>query len=51
MNYVADSMYYSSRNKMLNVQYRDLLKPKKVDRRSGDEIVMDVMKQGGLRFE
>lgn len=51
MNYTADSLYYSAQEKRLSIRYNDLLKKKKVDNRSGDEIVKDVMERGGLRFE
>lgn len=30
--------------------YRELLKPQKVDLRSGDQIANDIIKQAGLRF-
>ena len=52
MNYVADSMFYSTQQKSLTERYSDIMKkPFKSDNRSGDEIVQDVMERGGLRFE
>lgn len=51
MNYTADTLYYGQRQKMLGIKYSELLKPRVIDNRSGDEIVKDVMKHGGLRFK
>lgn len=51
MNYTADSLHYIPENKSITLRYKDLIKPKVIDNRSADEIVLDVMLKGGLRFE
>ncbi len=48
--YVTKSLQVMPQNKYVSASYADLLKPKKMDNRSGDEIVADVMKRGGLKF-
>jgi hypothetical protein len=48
--YVTDSLFYQAQNQHLTARYVDLLN-KKVDNRSGDEIVLDVMSKAGLRFK
>lgn len=44
--YIADSLYYQGRNKVLTVRYADLFKSK--DERSGDEIAAEVIRAAGL---
>lgn len=44
--YIADSLYFQGRNKILTVRYADLFKPQ--DKRSGDEIAADIIRAAGL---
>lgn len=48
--YISDSLFYQAQNQRLTARYHDLLN-KKVDNRTGDEIVFDIMKNAGLRFK
>lgn len=48
--YVTKSLQIMPQNKYLSASYADLLNPKKMDTRSGDEIVADVVKRAGLKF-
>ena len=50
--YVTKSLQLAPQSKHLQVSYLDILNPQKikVDDRSGDEIVADVMKSAGLKF-
>ena len=49
--YISDTLYHQSRNEMLTMRYLDLLESKPKDARSGDEIVLDVIRNAGLRFK
>lgn len=49
--YVSKSLQLAPQGKWLTVSYMDILKPQKVDDRNGDEIVSDIMKRAGLKFE
>ena len=46
--YVTDSMFYQSDNKRLNTRYYDLIN-KKVETRSANEIISDVLNKAGLK--
>lgn len=46
--YITDSMYYKAQNKYITVRYYDLLQPKELDDRTGDEIAQDVINRLGL---
>ena len=48
--YVADSLYYSGQGKTLTQRYTDLLKPKKKDNRTAEQIANDVIKSIGLKM-
>ena len=48
--YVTDSLYFQGQNKYLNVRFSDLIKPKEVDERTGNEIALDVIRKLNLRF-
>lgn len=37
-------------NSYITTPFTDILKPKVVDKRTGEEIAMDVMKRAGLKF-
>jgi len=49
--YVTKTLQLIPQSKHLKCNYTDLLKPKKVDKRSGEEILIDVMRNAGLKFE
>lgn len=49
--YLTDSLYYQSEGKRLTTRYMDMIKPKPVDNRTGDEIAYDVIKRLGLKVE
>ena len=49
--YLTDSLFYQAQNQRLTTRYADLLKPVEVDDRDEDEIILDVMKNAGLRFK
>lgn len=48
--YIADSLYYQGHGKVLTTMYNDLIDPKPVDNRSGDEVAMDVINKLGLKY-
>lgn len=48
--YVTKSLQLAPQNKFMKKSYDELLKPHKVDTRSGDEIVADIIKSAGLKF-
>jgi hypothetical protein len=47
--FVTESLRLAPHGKFTKT-YRELLKPQEIDRRSGDQIVADVMKNAGLTF-
>lgn len=49
-NYVADILYWRGQGKTLTVTYDDILHPKPVDNRTGDEIAVDVITTLGLKL-
>lgn len=49
--YVADSLYYQAENKQLTKRYMDIIRPKPVDTRTGDEIALDVITRLGLKVD
>ena len=48
--YVTRSLQLAPQGSYITKQYMEMLKPQKVDNRSGDEIVADVFKNAGLSF-
>ena len=46
--YVTDSMFYQNDNKRLNIRYYDLIN-KKIETRSANEIISDVLNKAGLK--
>lgn len=48
--YVTKSLQLMPQNKYITASYQDVLTPKKIDTRSGDEIAIDIMKRAGLKF-
>lgn len=48
--YVTKSLSLIPQNRYLTTSYEDMIQPKKIDRRSGEEIAADVIKQAGLSF-
>lgn len=49
--YVTKSLQLIPQSKYITKSFEETMNPKKVDTRSGDQIVMDVMKLAGLKFE
>ena len=48
--YVTRSLQLVPQNSYITTPFTDILKPKVVDNRTGEEIAMDVMKRAGLKF-
>lgn len=48
--YVTKSLQLAPQSQYISVSYDDVIHPKPVDTRTGDEIVADVMRNAGLRF-
>ena len=48
--YVTRSLQLAPQGKNIVPTYMEVLEPKKVDVRSGDEIVVDIMSRAGLSF-
>lgn len=46
---MANSLYYKANNQRYTVMYNDILHPKAVDNRTGEEIADDVIKNVGLK--
>lgn len=49
--YVTDSLYAMGNEKRLTQRYIELIKPKKIDKRSAQEIADDVIKRCGLTLD
>lgn len=49
--YVSDSLYYLNTDKKLVKRYIDIIKPYPQDKRTGDEIAIDVITKLGLKVE
>ena len=52
--YVTDSLYYSGQGKCLTMKYTDVIdtsRKKQEDKRTADEIAMDVIQKCGLVVE
>lgn len=49
--FVTDSLQLIPQNKYLTTRYKDSIKTKKKDNRTGDEIAADVIKRAGLSFK
>lgn len=49
--YISKSLQLIPQSKYIPKDYRDLINPPKVDKMSGDDIVIDIMKKAGLKFE
>ncbi len=47
--YVTDALFAMGDNKRLTQRYADIIKPRKVDRRSAAEIAADIIRRGGLK--
>lgn len=47
--YITDALYAMGDNKRMTQRYADLIKPRKVDRRSADEIADDIIRRCGLK--
>lgn len=46
--YMSDSLYLQGEGKRYQDRYIDIIKPKKVDNRSAEEIVDDVLSKAGI---
>ena len=46
---ITDALYAVGDNKRMTQRYAELIKPRKVDRRSADEIADDIIRRCGLR--
>lgn len=49
--YIAETLYQYTRGNGLNVHLMDVIHPKPVDNRSGDEIALDVISKAGLTLQ
>lgn len=49
--YITDSLFYQAQQQRLTSRYVDIIKPQKIDNRSGDEIALDVIERLGLKVE
>lgn len=49
--YVTDILYYFSNGKTLQKRFYDAVNEGNEETPNGDEIVMDIMKRAGLKFE
>lgn len=49
--YVSRSLQLAPQDKYITKNYTELLKPQKIDTRSGEDIVSDIMLKAGLKFE
>ena len=47
--YVTRSLQLVPQNKYISTSFDELLKPKKVDNRTGDEIAADIIRRAGLK--
>ena len=49
---ISKNLQLSPQGKFLDLNYTDIIQPeKKEDRRSGDEIALDIIQRAGLKFE
>ena len=48
--YVAKSLQLSPQGRYLTKDYSDIVSPQKVDTRSGNDVVVDIMSTAGLTF-
>ena len=48
--YVTRSLQLIPQSKYITVDFKDVITPKKIDSRNGDQIAEDIMKQAGLSF-
>ena len=47
--YVTDMLFYQAQDMRLTARYEDLIRPKRTDTRTGDEIALDVITRLGLK--
>lgn len=50
-HYVANSLRGINRNESYNLTLYEMLNPKPVDTRTGDEIAADIINKAGLKFK
>lgn len=47
--YIADSIYYKNEDKFISLRYADIInKNKNVDKRTSDEVAIDIINKCGL---
>ena len=46
---MANSLYFKANNRRYTISLYDMMHPKPVDNRTGEEIAMDVIKNAGLK--
>lgn len=49
--YITDSLFYQSEEKRLTKRFYDIINPVPIDKRSGDEIALDVIERLSLKVE
>ena len=48
--FVTKSLQLNPQNKYITIDYIDMFKPQKIDNRSAEQVVVDLMKEAGLNF-
>lgn len=48
--YVTQSLQLIPQSKFVSMTYHDMINGKKEDKRSGDEIALDIIQRAGLKF-
>ena len=49
--YITKSLQLIPQNRYITMDFADILTPHKVEKRSGEEIAVDIIKGAGLSFE
>lgn len=49
--YVTRSLQLIPQNQYITTDFADVLSPKKIEKRSGEQIAIDIIKNAGLSFE
>lgn len=47
--YISDSLYLYGQNKRLLERYEDRIRPRKIDKRTPEQIAADVIRDAGLK--
>jgi hypothetical protein len=48
--YITDTLFAMGNNQRLTQRYADLIKPRKIDNRSAEQIVDEVVMRGGIKI-